>query len=139
MRVHTMKATWFRALLCGLAALQIDCRKDPQPAAEGFCTNDGVVSSRHLERAGTGEVAAEIVQACGDCSHSTRPGAPPGSPCTAASVCREACCECPNSFTKNYRARACDSGHCAGENACSLARSSIRPDVCQSTAPTTAP
>ena len=135
MRVHTTKATWFRALLCGLAALQIDCRKEPAPVAEGFCSNDGVVSSRNLERAGTGQVAAEIVQSCGDCQRSVRAGAAPGSPCGAASVCQEVCCECPNSFSKSYRARVCDAGKCAGQQSCDLARTAIHPDVCSSAVP----
>ena len=132
MRVHTTKAPWFGALLCGLAALPLGCRKEPPPAPEGFCSNDGVVSSRSLESVTQGNVNAEIVQKCGDCRHNTRPGAPEGAPCSAASVCAEACCDCPNSFTKSYRARVCEAGHCAGQRTCDLSRAAIRPDVCAS-------
>ena len=135
MRVHTTKATWSRALWLGLAAFQIDCRKAPGPTGEGVCSNEGVVSSRNLERAGIGQVAAEIVQTCGDCATSLRAGAAPGSPCSAASVCREVCCECPNSFSKSYRARVCDAGKCAGQQSCALARAAIHPDVCGNMAP----
>jgi hypothetical protein len=139
MRVRTTKAHYLGAMLCGLAAFQLSCHKDPNPVAEGFCANDGVVSSRSLGGVGKSDVTAEIVQACGDCQHSVRPGASEGSPCSAPSVCREVCCECPNSFNKTYRARVCEAGHCAGERACSLARSTIRPDACDSSVSTSAP
>ena len=131
MQACTTKAHWFRALLCGVAALQLGCHRDPSPVGQGLCTDDGIVSTRRSEQVGKSDISAEIVQTCGDCQHSVRPGAPPGSPCSAASVCREVCCECPNSFTKTYRARACDAASCAaGESACASARLTIRPDVC---------
>src|SRR5437762_11111098 len=116
MRVRTTKAHWFAQLLSGLlplVATALGCRRAPQPALEQApCERDGIVSSRVSERPGSGNLAVEIVQTCGDCRASTRPGAPPGSPCSAASVCQELCCKCPNALPKTYRARVCDSARC---------------------------
>jgi hypothetical protein len=137
MRVRTTKAHWFArplsalALLAPLAQLALACRRDPGSGVQQVsCEREGIVSSRVSERPDIGDLAAEIVQTCADCRASVRPGAPPGSACSAASVCQESCCKCPNSLGKYYRARVCDAAHCAGSEACALARSGITPDVC---------
>ena len=135
MRVRTPKADWFVPLLRGLALLAVlapGCRRSPGPLPERTsCERDGIVSSRVSERPDAGDLAAEIVQTCADCQSSVRPRAPPGSPCTAASVCSEICCKCPNLLDKYYRARVCDAARCAGAEACALARAGISPDVCE--------
>ena len=125
-----MKALGFALTWCALALGPEACHRDPAQALEGFCPSDGVVSSRSLEQLGGAQLAAEIVQTCGDCAKSARPGAPVGAPCLAPSVCAEFCCDCANSLTKSYRARVCDAGHCAGAKSCAAARAAIRPDVC---------
>ena len=131
MRVCTTKAHWFALVLSGLAALPVGCRRSPSPSlGQASCEREGIVSSRISERADSGDLAAEIVQTCANCQAGVRPGAPPGSACSAASVCREMCCNCPNSLNKMYRARVCDAARCAGPEACVLARAGIRPDVC---------
>ena len=134
MRVRTPKADWFVPLRRGLALLVVvapGCGRTPGPMPEHTaCERDGIVSSRVSQRPDAGDLAAEIVQTCADCQSRVRPGAPPGSPCTAASVCREFCCNCMNSLEKSYRARVCDAARCAGREACALARAGIRPDVC---------
>ncbi len=135
MAAGATKALRFAIVCGGLALLPLACRHDPAPApdqaSDGWCAADGVLSSRNLDQPGKGELAAEIVQTCGDCSKSARLGAPVGAPCSAPSVCTEFCCDCPNSFKKSYRARACDAGHCAGPSACSSTRAAIQPDVCR--------
>ena len=134
MRVRTTKAHWFALPLSGLAQLAqlaLGCQRAPRPLLDqAACEREGIVSSRVSERADAGDLAAEIVQTCADCRTKARPGAPPGSACSAASVCRESCCRCPNSLVKNYRARVCDAAHCAGPEACVSARAGIKPDVC---------
>ena len=137
MRVRTTKEHGFALsvrsllLLALVASLAFACRRAPNSRREAaVCEVDGIVSSRTSERADTGNLAAEIVQTCADCRASVRPGAPPGSPCSAASVCQEVCCNCANSLAKSYRARVCDAGRCAGLEACSSARAGIHPDVC---------
>src|SRR6478609_252381 len=134
MPARTTKAHQFAPAVTALllaAPVPLGCRRSPSPEpAQGMCAADGIVSSRVSERPDTGDLAAEIVQTCADCRASVRPGAPAGSPCSAASVCQEVCCNCPNSFAKTYRARACDAARCAGREACDSARASIRPDVC---------
>src|SRR6187455_164724 len=115
MRVRTTKAHGFALpvsallLLAPVASVVFACRRTPSSAREpAACEAEGVVSSRVSERPDIGDLAAEIVQTCADCRARVRPGAPPGSPCSAASVCQELCCNCPNSLTKSYRARVCD-------------------------------
>lgn len=131
MRVRTTKAHWFALLLGGLAALPPGCRRAPSPLLEGAaCEREGIVSSRVSQPGDSGDLAVEIVQTCADCRAGVRPGAPPGSACSAASVCRELCCSCPNSLVNSYRARVCEGGRCAGPEACAVARAGIRPDVC---------
>src|SRR6478609_429558 len=126
MRVCTTKAHRFALAVTALllpAPAVLGCRRSQSLEPEhGMCEANGIVSSRVSERPDTGDLAAEIVQTCADCRASVRPGAPPGSPCSAASVCQEVCCNCPNSFTKSYRARACDAARCAGREACDSAR-----------------
>jgi len=132
MRVSTTKAHWFALCLSGLPVLALACGRAPAPTSEqATCARAGIVSSRVGERADGGDLAVEIVQTCADCQADARPGAASGSPCSAASVCQEMCCKCPNSFEKTYRARVCDGARCAGVEACALARAEIRPDVCQ--------
>ena len=127
-----MKAQWFAPLWSGLAVAALGCRTSPSPGpAPVPCERDGIVSSRVSVRPGLGDLAAEIVQTCGDCQFTLRPGAPAGSPCSAASVCQEHCCKCSNSLAKTFRARACTAARCAGAEACAAARAEIRPDVCE--------
>ena len=95
------------------------------------CDGDGIVSSRIVPRAGGAQFAAEIVQTCRESARRPRPGAPAGSPCSAASVCGEQACKCPNSFIKMYHARACDAGQCSGPEVCTAARGVVEPDVCR--------
>jgi len=137
MRVRTTKAHWFArpwrglALLAALAPVAFACRRTSTSLLEQTpCAEEGIVSSRVSDQPTGGDLAAEIVQTCADCRASARPGAPPGSPCSAASVCQEQCCNCPISLTKKYRARVCDAARCAGPEACHSARAAIRPDVC---------
>jgi hypothetical protein len=134
MRVSATKAPWFVSLWCGLAALSTACRHDTTTAGAPFCEDDGVVSSRRDSLPSGAELAVEIVQnSCEPCGPKQRAGAPPGSPCSAASVCAEFCCECPNtSPTVGFRARVCDSGGCAdAKAACEEARTTIQPNPCQ--------
>jgi hypothetical protein len=133
MRVSTEKARWFAFVLCALAAVAAACQSPPDLAAASACVGSGIVSSKRATAPDGSEVAAEIVQnGCADCSRSSRAGAAPGSPCAAASVCQEFCCNCLNLKEKlRYRARVCSAGHCAdAQAACASARSSIEPDVC---------
>jgi len=99
MRVRSTKAHGFArrssrlSLLAAVASAALACRRAPsvelEPAA---CEREGIVSSRVSERPDAGSIAAEIVQTCADCRARVRPGAPPGSACSAASVCQEQCC-----------------------------------------------
>jgi|SRR6188768_47564 len=140
MRVRSTKAHGFAppssgvawlALGVSVASVAFGCRDAPsRPLEQAPCERAGIVSSRVSQRPDLGEVAAEIVQTCADCRASVRPGAPPGSPCSAASVCQEQCCNCANSLVKTYRARVCAAARCAGSEACTLARTAITPDVC---------
>src|SRR3954469_21260543 len=132
MRVSATKARWFAVLLLGSAPAVLSCRRD-SGRSEAACQGAGIVSSRTATLPDGGELAAQIVQSgCGDCAGEVRPGAAPGSPCGAASVCLETCCLCPRSSPKSYyRARVCGAGRCADPAfACEAARLSIRPDVC---------
>jgi hypothetical protein len=134
MRVSATKAPWFVFLWCGFAALSSACRHGSSTADAPLCEDDGVLSSRRDLLPSGAELAAEIVQnSCERCAPERRAGAPPGSPCSAASVCAEFCCECPNtSPVIGYRARVCDSGACANAKAaCEEGRKTIRPDPCQ--------
>ncbi|HEY0464708.1 MAG TPA: hypothetical protein VGC79_10885, partial [Polyangiaceae bacterium] len=85
--MRTTKAHWFALPLRGLAPLALlalGCRRAPSPLLEqASCEREGIVSSRVSERADAGDLAAEIVQTCADCTASARPGAPPGSACGA--------------------------------------------------------
>jgi hypothetical protein len=134
MQVSPTKAAWLGLALCALAALLLGCRRGPAQAGAPICANDGVVSSRHDIGADGYEIAAEIVtNGCRECSQAARGGALPGSPCTAASVCAEFCCDCAvTSPDLRYRARLCRAGSCADrKTACALARAAIFPDICQ--------
>jgi len=133
MQVSPTKASWFGLALCALGALPVACRQRPARADDPVCGNDGVVSSRRDTGADGREIAAEIVTSgCRDCTSAARAGAPPGSACSAASVCAELCCDCGAvSPLSHYRARVCDSGHCANaETTCRTARLAINPDIC---------
>jgi hypothetical protein len=79
---------------------------------------------------GDAKVGAELVRAgCGECP-TPKPGAPPGSPCTAASVCGQVCCKCPKG-PASYLARACVDASCrAGNEACELTRRALSDDPC---------
>jgi hypothetical protein len=94
------------------------------------CRNEG---STHLGEAAVSgkQVKAELTRSgCNDCTKDVRGGAPPGSPCTAASVCPEYCCSCPASPGR-YRARACVQGACAATvEACLLAPSAAHHFPC---------
>jgi len=94
------------------------------------CRNEG---STHL---GEGSVAGKLVKAeltrsgCTDCLQATRGGAPPGSPCSAASVCQEHCCTCSTGAAR-YRARACVDGACAPSDlACSVTPAAVLHSPC---------
>jgi hypothetical protein len=133
MRVSTEKATWFALALCTLLVFPGACRRDLGATETGTCPGAGIVSSKRVTLADGSELAAEIVQnGCADCSHSVRPGAAPGAPCSAASVCQEFCCNCSNlNQNLRYRSRVCCAGSClAAPAACAAARASIEPDVC---------
>lgn len=130
MRATATKAPGIVALTAAAALLALACRKAPESGPHAECTGDGIVSSRSVSRPGSGELAVEIVQSCEDCEAKRRPGAPAGSPCSAASVCAEQCCKCSKGRDNSFRARACDAARCLGEEACSAARRMIRPDVC---------
>ncbi|HWZ89389.1 MAG TPA: hypothetical protein VNW92_11085 [Polyangiaceae bacterium] len=133
--MHAMKARGFMFFLLGLASSGIGCRRQlGRPNSVG-CDTDGIVSSGTVAHPDAGDLAAEIVQSgCQDCGAKARPGAQSGSPCSAASVCAEACCVCPGSSPRLfYRARVCDSGRCAPPStACTASRLTLVPDVCGS-------
>jgi hypothetical protein len=97
---------------------------------EAPCRNEG---STHLgEATGSGKlVKAELTRAgCTDCAKDIRGGAPPGSPCSAASVCQEHCCACA-AGPGRYRARACVDGACAASDlTCALTPAAVQHSPC---------
>ncbi len=87
------------------------------------CRDEGVSQALSRKVGRSEQVAMLEVErsGCGKCSQVSPDGAPPGSPCAAASVCGRSCCECGNSPGRHH-VRACVAGKCAApERACALA------------------
>lgn len=107
---------------------------EAEHAALAACTRpcDHVGLSSVVDRTGDagGGLSVEIVRAgCAACPEPKR-AAPAGSPCQAASVCSQVCCECPDGRAK-YLARSCSRGICAARpEACSSARAAAPIDPC---------
>ena len=99
-----------------------DCQREAERfgACQRRCEGAGRV---HVRRSGAEAGAAarslEVERmGCADCDEGAQRGAPHGSPCADASVCRAACCECPGGPAR-FTARLCEAGRCVGgESVC---------------------
>lgn len=83
------------------------------------CRHAGVVSLVDRDAGGVA-LLAEVVRAGCDPCPSVAPRAPVGAACTAASVCSQSCCVCPDGRAR-YLVRACVDGACVeAPRACAI-------------------
>lgn len=109
-----------RAAHEALRACQAPCRARGTVHLAERTLPTAVWARREPKAAGKdkGEISLSVEvedQGCQGCGLTVRSGAPPGSPCQAASVCAAECCRCDDERVA-FTARVCLDGRCVGEH-----------------------